>query len=128
MGRKNGNRRTAGHYSLQLSPSSNSAPIFIGENKFCEGKTKFNFIHAGLINMSASRNQFGAFAVSDADFGILRSAHIDDVRNGSNAFHIIPRSRPSPQARNRRKRRLNSWVAALPFQRLNQGGFFAADV
>src|SRR6218665_1294144 len=44
MGRKNGNRRTAGHYCLQLSPSSNSAAIFIGVNKFFDGKTQFNFV------------------------------------------------------------------------------------
>src|SRR5688500_13707908 len=63
------NAASTGNHSFQFTTNNSTAP-FLAIKEFFAGKSEFNLVHARLLDVPASTDQFCACALSDADRSI----------------------------------------------------------
>src|SRR5581483_1056408 len=83
---------------------------------------------ARTVHMAAEAVDARALALLRA----VRGIHIRAVKDYSwycgNRLHIVDDRRAAVEANHRRERRLQPWIAALAFERLQQRALLAADI
>ena len=82
----------------------------------------------GLLDVARDREELGAAVVGLAEREERVAAVADDPRHRGEGLGVVDGGRLAVQAVARRERRLEARLALLALERLEQRGFFAADV
>src|SRR5690606_5312468 len=83
---------------------------------------------AGTLDVARHREELGATVIGLADFKIGGAAIADDPGNGRKGLGVVDRRGLAIQAEAGRKRRLETGLPLLAFQRFEQRGFLATNV
>src|SRR6185312_4290995 len=87
-----------------------------------------HLVDARLRDRAAETEQLGARRLLGADLRERRAALEHDERDVGQRLHVVDHGGPAEQARLHRERRLVARLAAEAFDRIEDRGFFAADV
>ena len=118
-------RRTAGDDHLQLAAITHPARQF---QQLGKGRAQRNLIVAGTLDVATDRKDLGAAVVGLAGFQEGLAAIADDPGHRREGLGVVDGGGLAVQAEAGREWRLEARLALLAFQRLQQRGFFAADV
>ena len=99
-------------------------------DEFAESQTTdCNLKVAWFLDVPTDAKDAGAGVVWFTDFGVFLAPHSDDVLHVAEGLHVVHNSRALVQTEDGREiGGLDSWVGALALERLDEAGFFAADV
>src|SRR5690606_24778222 len=111
-----------------LAPLPDATAVFVGVNKLLYGKAQLNFINTGFVDMSGCGYKFGSRALANTDFGVFVTAHVEDVRYGSNRLYIVHHRGATVESHHSREGRLVPRVPTFSFKGFYLRGFLAADV
>jgi hypothetical protein len=125
VGRQHRHRRAAGDHRLQLAPATHAAGHF---EQLRERRAERNFVVARAIDVAGDREELGAAVVRLAQREESFAAVAHDPGHRSEGLGVVDRGRLAVQAEAGRERRLEARLALLALERLEQRGFFAADV
>src|SRR5450830_7667 len=117
--------RAARNDRLDLRAAAHTA----GQFQQCgEWRAQRNFVIAWTFDVARDREDLGAAVVRLADVGVRLCTDLEDERNSSECFGVVDRGWLTVQAETGWERRFEARLALLAFERLQQCGFFAADV
>ncbi len=128
IGRDNRYGRAARHQCFQVVAVTNTAAVLVGIHKFFHRKSQLDLVHTGVPDVARGRDELGAGAAPHADGGVGVGSVVDDPCHVSDGLYVVDHGGALVKALHRRERRFIARIAALAFQRFQQGGFLAADV
>src|SRR3989338_5378663 len=108
-------RRTARNHRLGLAPFPNPSQMFF--DKSANRQTHLHLINTRLVDVPRGRNQLGTGALFCSEFFIGRRAVFYDKRKVGQRFGVVDNRGTAPSPRDRRKRRLDSWIGPAPPQK-----------
>ena len=122
-GGKSGRRGSAGNDGLQLLAVGNAAADLV--DHLLEVVAHGQFVDAGAFDVAAEAEEARAAVAFGAEFGVVRGADAEDVRNGGDGLGVVDDGGPAVESDDRGEGRADARDAALAFQRFHQRGFFA---
>ena len=117
--------RAAQKNCLQLAAARHASGKI---NQLAQRGPHGDFVDAGARHVSAKTKEPGAGGVFRAQLGVSRAAFEDDAGNVDQRFHVVDRGGLAEESRLRGERRLVARFAAIAFDRVEERGFFAADI
>ena len=125
-GGEHGAGTAAGDYRLQLFAIAHAASKLF--NSAHHGEAEGHFVNAGLVDVAADAQHFGATAFRDAESSVGSAPHEQDGRHRAEGFDVVEERGRLVCAGDGRERRSDSRDAALAFEAFEEGGFFTAFV
>ena len=114
--------------ALELEAVAHAAGVVF--EQFTGGDAEWQFPQARVLHLAGEAHQLGAvvFTAFAGQRLVPVVAVGDDGRDVAQGFDVVHARRLAPHTNGSREGRLGAWVGAAAFQRVDQCGFFTADV
>ena len=126
VGTEQRTRTATGDNGFQFLAAANAACDVFDE--FAEREAERQFVNSGLVHVAGDRIQARAAIFRSAETGVPFAAATNDRRHGAERFDVVDHRGTAVKPDDSRKRRPDTRIAALAFERFHQRGFLAALV